>query len=157
MKRSVLKQKTPLKKVSSKSSVIKKTKKELDQTCREIAHIKYKEQCITCSANKNRGDVMQWAHFLTAAAHITRWDSRNWALQCRSCNMRHEYDFSHYMTWFLRTYGQDEYDSLALLHHSGKKLTILELDMMLKEKKNELARLLMRQGESNHGIDEIPY
>ncbi len=61
---------------------------------------------------------MDWAHLLTSAAESTRWDIFNFAVQCRGCNMRHEYDPSKFTVWFIDHYSADAYEALAVRHHS---------------------------------------
>jgi hypothetical protein len=91
----------------------KLAKQYADSWCRQYAKKRW-TSCVTCGKREN----LQWAHLLTAAAESTRWDEDNFAVQCASCNLRHEYDPSPMTMWFLNNNGKQAYISLAQRHHS---------------------------------------
>jgi hypothetical protein len=91
----------------------KRAKRYADDCCRQYARDRWKA-CVTCGSTEH----LEWAHLLTSVAESTRWNLWNFAVQCRSCNLRHEYDPSPMTLWFLKMYGAPAYESLSALHHS---------------------------------------
>ena len=94
--------------------------------------------CVCCGAVEN----LQCGHLFTRAAYSTRWHERNAHAQCRSCNMRHEYDTYEYTTFFLNMYGRDEYDRLHKIHCTPRKFS-----------NGELKALIERYREALNGMD----
>jgi hypothetical protein len=98
-------------KTKKKVNPRKAAKLYADRCCREYARKRY-SSCVTCGAQKN----LQWAHLLTAASESTRWDFYNFAVQCASCNLSHEFRPDKFTLWFLHTHGLKEYEALAARH-----------------------------------------
>ena len=45
------------------------------------------KRCYICGSREN----LQCGHLITRSKYSTRWDESNCRAQCRSCNLRHEY------------------------------------------------------------------
>ena len=103
-------------KPKKKKNSRKAAKLYADLCCREYAHARF-PVCVTCGKGLNEA-VLQWGHLLTSVAESTRWDIFNFAIQCSSCNLRHEFDPSPFPVWFINRYGADAYRALAQRHHT---------------------------------------
>lgn len=59
-------------------------------------------KCITCGSEKNP----TMSHWIKAGKQIVRYDLRNVACQCSSCNNRNNYYTYFYDNWMNKTYGE---------------------------------------------------
>jgi hypothetical protein len=91
-------------------------------------------KCVVCGSREH----LQNGHLFTRVNYSTRWDigpDGNCRAQCRSCNMRHEYDPYPYMIWYIKTHGQESLDALHLRHNRVTKFSDSQLAEMLAEVK----------------------
>ncbi len=94
--------------------------KELDELIRRYVH-KRDEVCVICGYGGN----LDVAHFIKRRHKGTRFEVLNSHLLCRRCHaFEHSYKGRHYYKdWFLKKYGQDEYDRLLKLKGEDVKFT----------------------------------
>ncbi len=95
------------------------------------------EKCVTCGATEH----LQCGHLFSRVAYSTRWDDRNAFCQCRSCNMRHEYDPGPLTMHFLKEYSDMAYSCLHRLHHTTVKYTDADLERFIELYRNKRANL----------------
>jgi len=94
--------------------------------------------CCTCGRPGSEKDgIMQCGHLFSRVALSTRWLPLNAACQCKGCNMRHEYDWEPMRRWFIRTYGEDMYETLYRSHKIVRKFTRQELINFYEHYKSE--------------------
>src|SRR3972149_7866962 len=98
----------PLKKVSSRDSLIKKA----HAIMREIV-IARDGGCVCPAPEKGHSDVLQAGHIIPSTKPGVRFDLDNVNCQCSSCNGRHgRYEY-YYVNWFLFVHGEEKYDRLC--------------------------------------------
>ena len=102
--------------------------------------------CYTCGTVKFWKDGMQVGHLLDGRSHAILYEVDCVKPQCVSCNM-----FKHglkevYIPKFIEEYGQEMYDSLIRLKHSGKKYNKRELGEMLLDYKHRAKELAESKG-----------
>tara|TARA_R100001460_G_scaffold94390_1_gene136470 strand:- start:391 stop:789 length:399 start_codon:yes stop_codon:yes gene_type:complete len=84
--------------------------------------------CVTCGVVKHWKEI-QAGHFMSRKHYSTRWDERNVASQCVSCNMfkqGEQYKFSLFL-------GKDQAEVLYLKSKETVKFTNNELEEMIKD------------------------
>ena len=84
--------------------------------------------CVTCGVVKHWKEI-QAGHFMSRKHYSTRWDERNVASQCVSCNMfkqGEQYKYSLFL-------GKDEAEVLYLKSKETVKFTNYELEEMIKD------------------------
>lgn len=86
-------------------------------------------KCITCGTKEN----LQCSHLIRRGKHSVRFDEFNCNTQCGSCNFRHNHYPEIYTNWFLRNYGQAEYEGLIHRASQLKKFTREELENIITE------------------------
>ena len=96
--------------------------------------LKQEPQCVTCGGS--HGDkVLQLGHLITRGANSVRFDWRNLHITCRVCNNIHEYRPEIYTLWFIKNYGQEEYEALVQDSKKIKQWKMRELREKLAEMK----------------------
>jgi len=112
------------------------------------AYIRARDKsCIVCGSTEN----LQCGHLFSRTNYSTRWDEDNAAAQCRSCNMRHEYDWEPMRAAYVAKYGQDKYDEVYRRHTRVAKFSnnqLLSLILYYQEKLKNIEGGEWRQG--NH-------
>ena len=84
--------------------------------------------CVTCGVVKHWKEI-QAGHFMSRKHYSTRWDERNVASQCVSCNMfkqGEQYKYSLFL-------GKDQAKVLYLKSKETVKFTNYELEEMIKD------------------------
>ena len=76
-------------------------------------------RCVLCGSR----DRLTNGHLITRSKYSTRWDIRNGFCQCVGCNMRHEYDFTPYVEWWTKRFGDHEYHQLVADSNRIRKYT----------------------------------
>lgn len=86
----------------------------LRQTCARYDGAKKRgntwlNRCVTCgkiieSAKANGG------HFIPRGCQPLRWDKKNVNCQCPGCNLYKNGAYLEYSQWFIKKYGQEEFD-----------------------------------------------
>ena len=82
-------------------------------------------RCITCG-QVIRCDKANGGHFIPRGCLPFRWDEKNVHCQCVHCNLYKNGAYIEYSQWFIRTYGQDIFDSYVKQYkdwQQGKKAT----------------------------------
>lgn len=91
-------------------------------------YIKHRDKrCVVCGSRQN----LQCGHLFTRAAYSTRWNDKNAFAQCRSCNLRHEYDAYGLTKYFLDKFDQKEYENLHKIHKQPHKFSNHDLAMLI--------------------------
>ena len=107
--------------------------KKLDKVVSEIVKARDK-RCVVCGSIERLG----CGHLFSRRNYSTRWDLSNCHAQCWPCNFRHEFDWEPYRAWFVKEYGQEEYDYLYDEYRSIKKWKNWELEELLEKYKQIL-------------------
>ena len=123
MSRSPAKRKAGKKNVSKAQKErqrLRRLEKKADDLTRDRIMARDK-RCVICGST----EVLQWSHLITRRKIAVRWDPLNSVIMCRSCHARHHKQGpEEYISWFLRTYGVDEYQNLV--QRSNKPLSSAE-------------------------------
>lgn len=102
------KNRKPVKKVSSKHTL----KLKAHALLRDIVILRDKK-CVCPPPERGHSAILQAGHVIPGTKGGTYFSLKNVNEQCSGCNGRHVY-FPHYYTnWFIRTFGQVEYDLLC--------------------------------------------
>jgi hypothetical protein len=99
------------------------------------------KRCVTCGAVEN----LQCGHLFSRVAYSTRWDEKNAFCQCRSCNMRHEYDPGPLTVYFLERFGPDVYAELHRKHKTLVKYSDSILSMLIQHFRTARAALMVKE------------
>ena len=112
-----------MKKKRSRKSIVR----ELDKVFAQ--YIKNRDKyCICCGTTEN----LQCGHLFSRVSYSTRWEEMNAHAQCRSCNLKHEYN-PHIMTIaFVNNYGLKEYEKLNRLHLQVIKFKDTDLEELIE-------------------------
>ena len=105
----------------------KKIEKRLDKFLREIVIVRDGGRCIICGAY-GEGVILQCGHLITRNCKSVKYDFKNVACSCRSCNFRHEYYPQYYFNWFIKKYGVKGLEELTIKSKQTKKFMISELE-----------------------------
>jgi len=127
-----MKRKNKIKKKRSRKSIVR----ELDKVFSEYIRLRDK-RCFTCGATSD----LQCGHLFSRVAFSIRWDEFNAHAQCRSCNLKHEYNPHIYTKTFIDTYGMDKYNELFKKYNEIKKFSDVDLLELIQLYKNKLLRL----------------
>ena len=106
---------------------------KLDVIVSKIVRLRDKH-CVICGTTENLTN----GHLFSRVNYSTRWNLLNCHCQCAGCNCRHEYDWEPYRKWFVREFGQAEYDELYHIHKQVTHFKTYELEEMYEELKNQL-------------------
>lgn len=87
--------------------------------------------CVVCGQVTN----LQAGHVFSRRHYATRWDLLNVHTQCSGCNFRHNGDAVPYYSWFVRKFGQEEFDRLHDKHIQIKQFKDFQLQELLEELK----------------------
>lgn len=88
-----------------------------------------------CSLCGNPTKKRQWSHLISGRKHSVRWNPINIFSQCRGCNIRHEHYPEYYTAWWIRRYGEANYQDLVRLSQSGIKWRSMDLRLMIEARK----------------------
>lgn len=119
-------------------------KRKLDAVFSQYIRLKDAAQgyavCVTCH------DVKMWkqlqcGHYVSRIYLATRWNEKNAAVQCVTCNVLRRGNYAEYTAYMLRKYGAGVIDELLALKRKPVKLTVGDLQDLLAEFKNKIARL----------------
>lgn len=114
-----------------KKSERQKAVKALDTAFSEYIRERDKYQCYTCGTRGREKDgVMQCGHLITRGKYATRWNPLNAQCQCKSCNMRHEYQPEQYTSKWIEEHGEEQYLELVRESNSIRKFKISDLKEM---------------------------
>ena len=96
--------------------------------------------CVTCK-KPDLWQNMDCGHYESRKHNNTRYDKRNCAPQCRTCNRFEEgrkYEFGKYL---VEKYGEEIIEELRTLAYTNKRFTVSELQEMIKQFKLELEEI----------------
>ena len=77
-------------------------------------------------------------HFVTRSKHIVRWDRMNAIGSCFGCNYKNEFNPHPFVQWYLKKYGQDEYDKLLFKSNQIAKFDRSDLEDLYKDIKSRI-------------------
>lgn len=106
--------KKPKKKKESRKKIIK----NLDSIFSKFI-IKRDGKCVICEKTEN----LSAGHLISRACYAVRWDERNVFVQCRGCNLLHEFRPERFTLWFLNKYGLEQYQKLCEDSRQQKKFS----------------------------------
>lgn len=123
----------------------------LDQTVRDILHLKYPEGICFVSGNKYgwfhpktnpRG--CQVGHYISRRVFALRWDLKNVFPQGAAENQTHQWNTLPFTNRILEVYGKERIDYLNKKYHGYKKqkMTTLEKRAILGDLKKQLQELI---------------
>lgn len=98
---------------------------QLDTLCSLIVRART-PYCVLCNSVSN----LENGHLFTRTWRPTRWDylpRGNCATLCHSCNMRHEGEPQHYVSWYILQYGERAYGDLGQRSRSHDKMRYEDL------------------------------
>lgn len=114
----------------------KKLVKDLDKIFSLFIRARDKH-CVLCGSKER----LQCGHLFSRASYSTRWSEINCHCQCASCNMRHEYDFYPFQSWFVSRFGQKIYDDLYATYKQARKIKDYEIQLLIEEYKIKIKDL----------------
>ena len=97
--------------------------------------------CITCGVVKPLTQ-QQNGHFVSRGANVLRYDEENCNLQCVACNMFKQGEQFEYSKQIELKYGDGTAEKLHNQRHDRHKLTIDELEDIIKTSKEEVAKFI---------------
>ena len=100
--------------------------------------------CVSCHAVKPWKE-QQCGHYVSRTYLATRWDERNCAVQCGTCNVLRRGNYPAYTLYMLRKYGQGVIEELEALRHKPIKLTAADLEDLILAYKAKLEELDMKR------------
>jgi len=120
------------------------TKKRAWKVFSEYIRRKYAKNgmcaCVTCGCVKPWSE-MQAGHAMAGRNNAILYEERLVRPQCVACNMFKGGMPDEYHAWMLKEYGEDGYYELLRLKHSTRKFTMDELEEMIKEWREEIAKM----------------
>ncbi len=102
--------------------------KDLDRAFSNFI-IKRDGSCVICG----KTEVLAAGHLISRSCYAVRWDERNVFVQCRGCNMLHEFRPERFTMWFLDKHGLEAYRSLCADSKVQRKISNLELREMTEK------------------------
>ena len=96
--------------------------------------------CVSCGAVK-MWKHMHAGHYVSRVYLATRWDDRNAAVQCPTCNVLRRGNYSEYTAFMLRKYGPGIIDELNQRKRAIVKYTIPDLENMIEAYERKLIAL----------------
>lgn len=101
--------------------------------------------CITCGATEG----LTMSHWIKAGKQLIRYDLRNVACQCSTCNNLHNYYPERYTMWMVKRWGVDVMNELTIKSLGTKwKWSVIDLRQMVAEAETRL--------NQKKGIDHDP-
>ena len=89
------------------------------------------QHCVLCGTTYQLCN----GHLVKRGKHSTRFDEKNCNCLCKRCNFRDEFDHDIYVSWFLKKYGEEEYQDLVKRGHTIKKFNRYELEELIERYK----------------------
>ena len=131
------KKKKPVKKVSSRGSLIKTA----HAIMRDIV-IARDGHCVCPAPENGHSDILQAGHIIPSTKSGVRFDLYNVHCQCMSCNGRHEHYEYYYVNWFLEKFGMIKYIDICgradgLLKNYEIEELIVQLGLIRERQKRE--------------------
>lgn len=143
MKRTALKRRTPLRKVSRKTDR-QKAEARLDALYRELIRkraMKLAGGCQRCGEPKRSYKELQTAHCHGRGKRTVRWDERNSAGLCGGCHLYIDSQITAKEELFRRLLGDEEYEILYVLAEMTTRQSPIDYamtELYLKQKIKEL-------------------
>ena len=118
----------------------KHTRKELikylDDLTRKILFLKNENKCFICECKEK----LTIGHLITRKSYNIRWDFDNVEIQCRGCNLLHEYHPEIFFYYYIKCYGFKKFENL----YKKSKEKIKNMKNFLEETKKSLEELLKK-------------
>ena len=111
-------------------------RKKLDKAHAEL--IRSRGRCVTCGTSRS----ITCGHLIHRAKWATRWDTEangNCHPQCWNCNYHHEEDALLFTSWYIRQWGEQQYEMLLLRsnrNYTPTKQELIETLESIKEERN---------------------
>lgn len=105
----------------------KQLERKADEMCRNIVLLR-DNFCVCPAPEKGHGDKRQCGHLISRGVRSLRWDLRNVAEQCNSCNMLHEHRPERYTQWYIGKFGAGEWMKLVEDGAKSVKLSIEDME-----------------------------
>lgn len=99
--------------------------------------------CVTCG-NSKPWQQLQCGHFISRVHLATRWDDRNAAPQCSTCNVLRRGNMAEYALWLSKRYGPHIMQELINVKNLNIKFTRTDLWGLIEEYKRRIADLDQR-------------
>ena len=96
-----------------------------------------KVRCYTCGLLKNWNEL-DCGHFIKRANIQTRWDLDNLRPQCVNCNRYKSGNYEIYEKKLRKELGEDKYNQLIQKSQQNTKISTVELEILLDERKKLL-------------------
>jgi len=113
-----------------------------DKAFSEYIRERDKYLCYTCGLRGREKDgIMQCGHLITRAKYSVRWNPINAQCQCKSCNMRHEFQPEIFTDKWIEENGKEAYHDLVRESNGIRKFKtadLLEMAGMYRTAKAEL-------------------
>ena len=119
--------------IKSRSDAYRKQlERKADEMCRNIVLLR-DGFCVCPAPEKGHSSRMQCGHLVTRANKALRFDLRNVACQCSSCNLLHEFRPERYTNYYIGKFGAGEYMKLVEDGSKPVKLSIEDLESLVSE------------------------
>jgi len=115
-----------MRKISRKSLI-----KKLDGLVTQILLIR-EGKCVVCGSTKQLGT----SHIFSRTHLATRWDIEekgNCHINCWPCNYLHTHNTYPYNNWFIKKYGEKEFDNLYARWNQVSHLKVWQLKILKDE------------------------
>jgi len=99
-------------------------------------------RCVVCGRSAAEGHIMQAGHVFTRGAKAIKYNPINLHCQCSGCNYKHSIDPWPYYDWFIKKYGQEEFDKLRQMKNTTCKRSITDLLWIGENFKLQYERLI---------------
>lgn len=103
----------------------------------------FKDQgaCVTCGDFFPIGEL-QAGHAIAGRNNSILFDERLVNAQCRGCNGYGGGKPAEYSVWYIKRYGEKDWEKKVALSHTERKYTTVELDEIAKKYKLKYERLV---------------
>lgn len=88
--------------------------------------------CVTCKKPYSYA-ALDNGHYLGRQYYATRWLLMNCAPQCHDCNRFNEGLKAKFRVALVGTYGEEVIQRMEAMHKTGRKPSLLELEIIIKE------------------------
>lgn len=105
--------------------------KKIDHLVTQIL-LKKERSCVTCGSTKQLGA----GHIFSRKHLATRFDIEdrgNVHIQCWNCNYKHVYDTYPYNRWYVKKFGEKDFDNLYDRWNQVTKIKQFQLEIMREE------------------------
>jgi hypothetical protein len=98
-------------------------------------------RCVCCGTVKQWNDGMHAGHFVSRVHLATRWEPRNVAPVCSTCNVLKRGNMAEYSLWISKKYGPGIMQQLIDLKNKTVKFHRSQLEGMIDDYRGRIANL----------------